>query len=46
LNRLTEKAEDKSELEVEDDFFVLTVFSYLKVNAELTEKGWGINAEK
>lgn len=46
LNRLTEQAEEKTELEVEEDFYTLTVFSYLKVNSEIDEKGWGIKSEK
>ena len=45
LNDLTERATDKSELEVEEDFFTLTCFSYLKVNSEI-EGGWGIGPEK
>jgi len=45
LNRLTKRATDKSELEVEEDFFTLTCFSYLKVNADVKD-GWGIKPEK
>ena len=45
LNQLTEYATDKTELEVEEDFFTLTCFSYLKVNADI-ESGWGLGPEK
>lgn len=45
LERLVAIAKDKSKLEVEEDFFTLTCFSYLKVNAD-TEHGWGIKPEK
>jgi len=45
LCQLEETVTDKSELEVEEDFFTLTCFSFLKVNAEI-ENGWGIKPEK
>ena len=41
---LEEKVTDKSELEVEEDFFTLTCFSYLKINKEY--EMWGITSEK
>lgn len=41
---------DKSELEFEEDFFSMTIFSYLKSNSKVWDKehgfGWGIKAEK
>jgi len=43
---LTKRATDKQDLEVEEDFFTMTCFSYLKVNAEVSNEGWGIKAEK
>ena len=41
---LEEKATDKSELIFEEDFFSLTIFSYLKTNRDLST--WGITIEK
>ena len=45
LERLEERATDKSEFDFEEDFFTLTCFSYLKVNADHAT-GWGIKPEK
>jgi len=45
VERLQAIANDKRTLEVEEDFFTLTCFSYLKVNAD-AESGWGIKPEK
>lgn len=50
LDALTAIVNEK-ELEHEEDFFAMTIFSYLKSNAALWDDhhdqlGWGIKAEK
>lgn len=48
---LSQYVSEKSDLECEEDFFSMTIFSYMKCNAEVWNEednklGWGIKAEK